>query len=257
MSRRAILLVAAAALGLAAPARADFMDLFLPGGITPGAGGGFSGTLDGVGVTGAFVGPHAVAAVVPSPTAVIGFSTVDNGSPQHSIFPPFYPTKAGSDRVGYEAVAIGATTVTVTFAAPMRDLVIHVSHLDTSFLEFAPSVPLGLTGMAVLASNGGADGLAIGGGSGLQIFDLDPTTIDFVPNTAPPPLAGARSGYGSVQLFGVYTTLRFDIVHPVAAIDNATFTFSSVPEPGTLLLFGLTGLSAAGWARYRRNRPQA
>ena len=67
-----------------------------------------------------------------------------------------------------------------------------------------------------------------------------------------PPTSGARSGYGSVQLNGTFSTLTIGVGAVGPGTDNGSFTLSIVPEPGSLMLAGVGALSMVGFARRRR-----
>ena len=220
---------------------ATFLDITT---LTPGGAGigSFTGSLGGVGVTGALtVAPGTTFnAVGPG----IGASTIAGSSPQWSYGAIYTPTTPLGDRVGFSQVSPGGGTahVTVSFASPMTDLVFHVANLDWSTLEFGPSGADGLTGLTLLSGNGGAgDGLGV---SGTSIFDVAPPTADATPPFAPPPTTGPRSAYGSVLLSGTYSSLDF-LMFTGPATDDANFTLSStVPEPGMTTLIAAMG--AAG-----------
>jgi hypothetical protein len=218
----------------------------------------FSGDLNGVPVDGAITvgtGPTLFETFfVPSPS--LGKSTKDNTSPQHSYAGIYAFAESSTDRIGYESVATAgpiSAHVHVTFGGVVLDPIISVANVDLSYFDFASNVANGMTGMTILSGNGGGDGLFL---AGTIISDLVPTTVDFTPDSPAPPTAGSRSAYGSVQIFGVFTALDFDIKNdfllgPAASIDNATFTF--VPEPGSALLAMIGGASLVGFAR-RRHR---
>ncbi len=232
------LVAAVAAFLCGAPlAHAEFLDVIT---LTSGFGGtgAFTGVLDGVPVAGALTfGASTFINTDPGP--FLGGSTIGGTSPQHSHAGIYTPTAPLSDKIGFSAAAgAGAPTVghmTITFGAPFKDPVIHVANLDVSRLDFSTTVGLGP--MILLSGNGGpdGDGLFVGGP---VIFDGTPTTIDLVPHTGIPPIAGSRSAYGSVQILGTYPTLDFDIITPFG-IENASFTISSVPEPSSIVLAGL------------------
>ena len=227
---------------------ADFLDITT---LTPGGAGigSFTGSLGGVGVTGALTtGPGTTFnAVGPG----IGGSTIAGSSPQWSYGAIYTPTTPLGDRVGFSQVSPGGGTafVTVSFASPMTDLVFHVANLDWSTLEFSPSTAGGLTGLTLLSGNGGAgDGLGV---SGTAITDMAPATADGTPPSSPPPTTGPRSAYGSVLLSGTYSSLDF-LMFTGPGTDNANFTLSSsVPEPGAATLMAM---GAAGMLLRRRRR---
>jgi hypothetical protein len=244
---RQLLIIAALTpiLFAASAVRAEYLNVIT---LTPGFGGagGFTGFLDGIGVTGALTF-GASTFINSEPGPFIGGSTIGGTSPQHSHPGIYTPTKALSDRIGFSAAGVAAPTVghmTITFAAPITNPVIHVANLDVSFLDFASTAGFG--GLALLSGNGGVDGdgLFVGGPA---IFDGIPATADLVPHTGIPPIGGARSAYGSVRILGTYSALDFDIITPLG-IENATFTFSSVPEQSSIVLAGM-GIACAFFAR--------
>lgn len=235
------LLLLARATGFAA----DFLDIttLTPGGAGTGA---FTGTLGGVGVTGALtVGPGTTFnAVGPG----IGGSTIAGSSPQWSYGTIYTPATPLGDRVGFSQISPGGGTahVTLTFASAMTDLVFDVANLDWSTLEFGPSIADGLTGLTLLSGNGGGgDGLAV---SGTSIFDLTGSTADSTSPFSPPPTTGLRSAYGSVLLSGTYSSLEF-LMFTGPGTDNANFTITAVPEPDMTTLIAL---GAAGMLLHRR-----
>ena len=71
-----------------------------------------------------------------------------------------------------------------------------------------------------------------------------------------PPIAGARSAYGSVQLDGTFSTISFG-AGSAGFSDDGSFTISIVPEPGSLILAGMGLLSAAGFTRRRMRKNPA
>lgn len=242
-----------AAVLIVSPVRAAYLDLDDPGGVTPGS---FTGILNGVSVLGVVtvgVGPafHFETFFVPSPS--LGKSTIDNTSPQH-MYPGIYtPTESFTDRIGYESVASAPHTahIHVTFGGVVVNPIIAVANVDLSYFDFISNIPNGMTGMSILSGNGGGgDGLAL---TGTIIHDLVPTTPDFTPDGAAPPIGGPRGAYGSIQIYGSFTALDFDIKNddllPGVSIDNATFTL--VPEPGSALL---ACVGFAGLAGLRRRR---
>lgn len=229
--------VLVAALFAASPARGDFMNVVT---LTPGFGGtgAFTGFLNGVPLAGALTFGAATAFNPTAPPLIVGNSTIDGTSPQHSYLAIYTPSVALSDRIGFSAVGGDLGTVghvKITFAIPIINPVIHVANLDRSIFDFSSTAGLGP--LVLLNGNGAGDGdgLFVGGPA---IFDGLPATADLVPHTSPPPTVGPRSGYGSVLIRGAYASLDFDVITPTA-IENATFTLSSVPEPSSLVLAGL------------------
>ena len=219
--------------------QADYMDItsIFPGGLGAGS---FTGTLHGAAVTGTLGVPGSGFTVFNPVVPGIGGSTIDGSSPQHSYAGIFTPITPLSDRVGFSAGAGPVSAhVTLTFSIPITNPTFHVANLDASFIDFAPSAPLGLTGMTLITGNGGAgDGLGI---SVFTIFDALPVTFDMTPIDSPPPMFGPRSAYGSILLSGTFSTLEFNIFTP-AGIEDASFTISAVPEPNSILLCAIFGL---------------
>lgn len=238
MKTRFLVLAIVALLARGACFAASFMDITS---LTPGVGtAGWTGTLNGVGVIGTLAAPPNVSLNAVGPG--VGASTIINDSPQWSHLGIYTPVDPLTDRVGWSRDTIaGAGTVTVAFASPMTDLVFHIANLDFSTVDFTPSIGGGLTGMTLIAGNGGpGDGLGLGAP---LIFDNLPGTADGTPPGTAPPIAGPRSGYGSVLLSGTYTSLTFSFL-PGAGIDNGNFTFST-PEPGRAVFaaIGLIGIA--------------
>lgn len=247
MNPRILVLAAALLLTRSMGLAASFMDLTS---LVPGSGGAtFSGTIDGVGVTGTL---SSGGNVTINPVGLgVGLSTILNTSPQWSYGTVYTPTSATDDRVGFSQASGPDGLVSLVFASPMTDLIFHIAHLDRSLLDFSPSIGGGFTGLTLLSGNGGADFDGLGAG-GLTIFDIDPSTIDGTPETAPPPLAGARAAYGSVLLSGTYTTLDFAVIYLGAGppVENANFTLAT-PEPGVA---SLTAMGVIGIILRRRRR---
>ena len=233
-----------------------FLDLttVTPGG--PGLG-SFSGTLGGIAVTGSIAGAPSVFSINPT-GAGISNSTTDGSSLQYGYSTVYSPTIASTDRIGYSYLGGATNTVILTLASPVTNPVIHVANLDVTQFSFAGLA--GLTSMTLLNGNGGGgDGIAVVGGPSFSIGDFNPATSDATLPTSSPPIAGARSAYGSVQLNGTFTTIAFGVgaSGPGADIGGGSFTMSIVPEPRSLILVGLGALGAAGFTRRRAPRSQA
>lgn len=221
----------------ASGARADmYLDLTA---LTPGTSGTFTGTLNGVGVTGAITANDGSYAFRPTGTN-FDSSTTDSTSPQYSYAGIYTPTQALTDRVGYDKfVSAGTATVTINFTSPITNPVFQVANLDGSQDTF--SLTGGLTGLNLLSGNGGGgDGLGV---IGNKVLDLNPNTLFGVDPATPPPTSGPRSAYGSVQLLGSISTLTFVSSTPSGfnlGGDGGSFTLSvsptAVPEPSTLVL---------------------
>lgn len=242
-------------LGGSASQAALFLDLssVTPGG--PGTG-AFSGTLGGITVTGSIAGSPSVFAFNAT-GAGISNSTTDNSSPQYSYSTVFSPTVATTDRIGFSYIGGATNVVSMSFGSPVTNPVFHVANLDNAQFSFAGLA--GLTSMTLLNGNGGGgDGLAVIGSPSFSIIDANATTSDATLPTSTPPIAGGRSGYGSVQLNGTFSTIAFGVgaSGPGADINGGSFTLSIVPEPGSLVLAGLGALSMVGFTR-RRGRKSA
>lgn len=245
------LIVSLVALSRVTGFSAAFMDIAV-GTFTPGTANlipTWTGTLAGVGVSGSFsAAPPDTNTTLEIAAPGIGFSTLDNTSPQWSHPTVYAEISPLDDRIGYSQVPGPDGFVSILFATPMSNLIFHVANLDATFLDFTPSVGGGLTGLSLLSGNGGAgDGIGVGG---LSIFDAAPLTTDGTPPGVAPPLIGLRSAYGSVRLNGTYLSLDFKIVHASPGIENANFTLST-PEPGA---FSLTALGVVGIILHRRRR---
>ena len=197
-------------------------------------------------------------AATPGANTAWNESTVNDQSQQYRYGTIFSPAAALTDRLGYTKQAETGNTarVTITFSVPVYNVVLHVSHLDLSAFDFAPTA--GLTALTVLSGNGGGgDGLGV---SGKRVIDLDNATFHSTgrETTDTPPTTGARSAYGSVRLEGptAFSSISFDVVtlnSTASTVDNGNFTFSAsltpVPEPALGLLAAAAGL--AGWRRWR------
>ncbi len=229
-------------------------DLFLdltsvtPGG--PGLG-AFSGTLGGIAVTGSIAGSPSVFSINATGTGISN-STTDGSSAQYNYSTVYSPTIGTTDRIGYSYLGGATNTVILTFASAVTNPVIHVANLDVTQFSFAALG--GLTSMTLLNGNGGGgDGIGVVGGPSFSILDLNPTTSDATLPTSSPPIAGARSAYGSVRLNGTFTTIGIGVgaSGPGSDIGGGSFTISIVPEPGSLILVGLGALGIVGFTRRR------
>ncbi len=232
-------LMAACLLSLAPTCRAGFLDL---NSLTTGENGSFTGTIDGVAVTGTIAASN-TAFVLNAPGTTFRDSTINNSSPQYSYSSVYSPTIPLTDRVGYaffgNPQSITATIV-INFAAPLVNPIFHVANLDDMSYDFAGTA--GLTGLQVLNGNGGADGdgLLV---AGTIISDANPATIIGVDPTVPPPTSGPRSAYGSLALLGTLQSLTITVTNPnvTGGGDGGSFTFSTmaVPEPSSMILAAL------------------
>jgi hypothetical protein len=227
-------------MSIGAPAaRSDttFLDLTA---VTSGTSGTFTGTLNGVAVTGAITsndGSYMFNPTGPSTgPGAYSNSVTNNTSPQYSYSNIYTPSIPLTDQVGYVVFPFsGNATVTITFGSAVTDPVFQVANLDTSQDTF--SLSGGLTGLLLLSGNGGGgDGLGV---SGNTVMDLNPSTLVGQDPATPPLTSGPRSAYGSVELLGTISTLTFVVsVIPNGDGDGGAFTLSSsaVPEPSSLVL---------------------
>jgi hypothetical protein len=220
----------------ATPAFADLLNLTS---VTPGSSGSFTGTLDGVTVNGS------ISATTPNfvfnPSALtpnFNGSSVDATSPQYSYSSVYAVTAPLADQVGYTTLVGTANpaTITINFGSAIVNPIFQVANLDGMRYDFSPTAPLGLV---LLSGNGGADGDGILV-TGDVISDANTNTIVGVDPGTTPPLTGARSAYGSVELMGSFTTLTIDVSNPGDLGDGGSFTLaaSPVPEPWSVTLFG-------------------
>ena len=240
-------------------AQVTFLDLtsVTPGG--PGVG-AFSGTLGLITVTGsitASAGPPSFFfnAATPGPGGAIGDSTIDNLSPQYSYPTIYSSTLPGTDRVGWTSLGLKTEQVVMTFSSPVTNPVFHVANID--WAEFAFTGLPGLTSVTFLSGNSGAgDGLdtTAFASTFFRVEDLLPATSDATPPGGLPPTAGPRSAYGSVQLNGTFITIAFGAGTGGPFTDVGSFTIS-VPEPGSWMLIGASGVGVgAYWLRRRAMR---
>lgn len=220
--------------------------------ITPGTSAdnaAFTGTLNGVAVSGQLSGPGSHTNLYEVNATVSG-STIDGSSPQFSYGSVFSPSQNLADRVGYGNDldnTYAASRLTINFAQTMTNLLFHVANLDGSIFDF--SATAGLTSINLLSGNGdGSDGLGVNGKS---LFDYDPESIVYqAPEVEPFASPESRSAYGSVLLAGSYNQLIIDIStnpaltvyqHSVTGVgqDGGSFTLSApVPLPSAFWLFG-------------------
>lgn len=229
MTRVAIALLAV--LGGSACAYADFLQLTS---VTPGSSGGFTGTLGAVTVTGSIS--------TPAPSGNFDFngtmgpsayesSVLNNTSPQYSYANIYTPATPLTDQVGYTSYAgtYNAATVTIKFSAPVTDPIFDIASIDETQLDFTPTP--GLLGLLLLSGNGGAgDGIEV---TNNTILDADTATFAGQLPSAPPLTTGPRSGYGSVELLGTFTSLTFNDTNPSMGGDGGSFTLATAPEPST------------------------
>lgn len=219
--------------------------------VTPGNAnnGAFTGTLNGVAVSGQLSGPGSHAVIFNVGSAAYA-STTDGSSPQFSYGSVFSPSQSQADRIGYGNDldnTYAPSRLTINFAQTMTNLLFHVANLDGSIFDF--SATGGLTGITLSSGNGdGSDGLGV---SGKSLFDYDPESIVYQgPEDQPFASTESRSAYGSVLLAGSYNQLIIDIsTNPALTIyqhsvngvgqDGGSFTLSApVPVPTAFWLFG-------------------
>ena len=250
-----------ALLGGSTSRAALFLDLSVvtPGSVgTPGA--GFTGTLGGIVVTGT-IATGAPSFSFNAVGAGIGGSTIAGTSPQYSYSTVYSPTIALTDRVGFTSLGVSTNVITISFSLPVTNPVFHVANLDGAEFNFTGTP--GLTTLTLLKGNDGAgDGIdpLFGGAPFLSHLVHDatatPASSDATPPSTTPPIAGARSAYGSVQLDGTFSTISFG-AGSAGFSDDGSFTISIVPEPGSLILAGMGLLSAAGFTRRRMRKNPA
>lgn len=213
--------------------------------VTPGNSPTFTGTLNGVAVSGQLSAPDGHAVLVDVGLAAYA-STTDGSSPQFSYSSVYSPSQNQADRIGYGNNldnTYAPSRLTISFAQAMTNLLFHVANLDGSIFDF--SATSGLTGINLLSGNGdGSDGLGV---SSKSLFDYDPESIVYqAPEDQPFAFPESRSAYGSVLLAGSYNELIIDIfTNPVLTTyhgdgqDGGSFTLSApVPVPAAFWLFG-------------------
>lgn len=225
--------------------------------LATGTSGSFNGTIGAaIPVFGAIFSPGGGFAFNATDANSVGGSTVNNTSTQFGYASIFSPSIAQTDRIGFSRPAgSGTATVQIAFGAPVLNPVFHFANLDVASFNFSMTAGVSLT---LLSGNGGSgDGLGV---SGTTVADLNPATaLEQTASTAPT-TTGNRSGYGSVQLNGMYQLVYFTVTaNPQSTFgDNGSFTISLaptvVPEPGTVVLVagGLLGL--VSMRRFRRRR---
>lgn len=236
------------------PAHADFMNLTS---LTNGPAGSFTGTLNGVSVSGSItssVNNTFRFNAATDPTNSYEVSHIDGTSPQFRYTNIYEFNSPLADTVGYTKFqdTSSSAQIVINFGAAFTNLVLDFANDDGSVWDFSPTS--GLTGLAILSGNGGADGDGLGV-SGKTMFDLNPTTgVGEDPNTAPL-TSGARSAYGSVELEGTYTSLTIDITTArVGGGDGGNFTLVATPEPGSMVLLATVAACLAAAVRSRAKR---
>ena len=253
--------ISAVVLGIPLSASATtFLDL---DGVTPGTPGtgAFTGTLGGVSVTGSLLSGGNPAYSINAIGATVADSVIDDTSPQYSdsnIYTPFEPL---TDQVGYAKNPTSGTAILeIEFSEPVTNPIFHVANQDRIVYDFAPS-GLTLGDLTLLSGNGGnGDGLALDA-TNPWIVHANPNTLAGIPPNAPPPIAGPRSAYGSVQLNGTFTTLTINLISNPANTsgDGGSFTISldedspPVPESSPLAMLGAVGTIAMGTWRGDKN----
>jgi hypothetical protein len=241
----------------AAPAFADLMDLTS---VTPGVSGGFTGTLNGIAVTGAITSSTPNFKFTPAVLANPNFpdSVIDGGSAQYSYSSVYAVTSAQADQVGYVTLtnSFNPATITVAFGSPIVNPIFQVANLDGMQYDFSSTAGLG--GLVLLSGNGGSDG------DGIQVIgdvisDANTTTIVGQLPSASPATTGARSAYGSVELLGSFDTLTIDVSNPGDLGDGGSFTFAAapVPEPWSWSLLAIMCAILAIRGRWRSKHRNA
>ena len=114
----------------AARAGSTFLDLAA---VTPGTSGTFTGTLNGVAVTGAITVNDGTYQWNLTGLSSYDNSVTNNTSPQYSYSNIYTPSIPLTDQVGYDKFASsGTATVTIAFGSAVTDPVFHVANLDSS-----------------------------------------------------------------------------------------------------------------------------
>jgi hypothetical protein len=237
----------------AAPALADLMNLTS---VTPGASGGFTGTLNGIAITGAITSSAPNFTFSPAVLANPNFedSVIDGNSSQYSYSNIYTVASPQADQVGYvtKSQSFNPATITVTFGSPIVNPIFQVANLDGMRYDFSPTAGLG--GLVLLSGNGGnGDGLQV---SGDVISDANTNTIIGELPSEAPLTTGARSAYGSIELLGIFDTLTIDVSNPGNLGDGGSFTFAAapVPEPWSwTLLTTMCGILM--FRMHRRSKP--
>lgn len=222
--------------------------------VTPGVNGTFSGGLGSVQFNGAITtstpafqlndlnGPHSWED-----------STLDGTSPQFSYSNVFVPSTPLTDRIGYTSFknVFNPAVITVNFSSPVVDPIFLVANLDSMIYDFSPNPGIHLVELG--GNGGGGDGLFV---IGDVILDANPQTGIGQDPSQQPLLTGARSGYGSIELFGTFSQLTINVANPNEVGDGGSFTFAETPEPRSLALAGvsLVGLYLAALCKRRRQR---
>jgi len=138
-------------IGAPAARAGEFLDLTA---VTYGTSGTFTGSLNGVGVTGAITANDGSYRFNLTGSS-FDSSTTNNTSPQYSYSNIYTPSIQLTDQVGYSKdYSSGLATVTINFSSPVTNPVFQVANLDSSQDTF--SLTGGLTGLRLLSGNGGA-----------------------------------------------------------------------------------------------------
>lgn len=193
---------------------AQFLDVvdFTPGGVNDGQ---FAGVMDESMVEGAVIESDSDQAFLNIGTIQeFGATNIDGTSPQFSFDSSYCPTQLLGDRIGYCICSTEETLVQLTFSPPVLNVSFHVANLDGAVLDFSPS-GLFESEVEIANSNGNLDELPGGQISGGSTVGFDATQD---------PL-GAASGYGSIELTGVFSEILFKLVRENSG-DAGSFTIS-------------------------------
>jgi len=218
--------------------------------------GGFTGTLDGVGVTGAILLGEPEYQTTKIGLSYLG-TTIDGSSPQYSHAGVYTPTVLSTDKVGYAkySYAYGTAILLIRFDSPITDLAFHVANLDKMTIDFSPS---DLTAGDVTRLSGNSQFEV----AGTILHDIDPmTAAHWLESDSP---VNAPSAYGSVRLNGTFSSVTIKLAEVASAPwgDGGSFTLSGTaaptvshaPEPSALIIWSLLGVLGIAIGRWRRKR---
>jgi MYXO-CTERM domain-containing protein len=169
-------------------------------------------------------------------TTQLVYAVTNDSTNEYSFGTQFTPPLALSDSIGYGSSAITPSSVSVTFSAPVTDVIIHISSLASTLTFALPDN----TPIPVLYVSGS---IGAGGVVGNQVIGQ---LAAFGPAACPTDVCG------TIKLIGTFTAFNFSSFYHTwpgvqQTIDGVDIQIGAesvdlpdgVPAPGALSLLGL------------------